>query len=211
MKPKLIAQGIFMWDGNERRSDRYGAFYANTSSYNGDKSKTIRPSFDQDVLKQFVGKRVKITAIVMENRESGHIGDLFLGITPDPLPAGQTIELGIGILGSHAAHEGQIALEIVPEDHRKTFWIDPRIFYRLHDQTVKIYVEKSDAPAHPVYRQAPSSSGDEAIANGDGTLQVKASEEGKYRIEPKVESLGDGMFSITQPSMAKGARHRMVK
>lgn len=210
MKPKLITQGIFMWDGTERRSDRYGAFYANQTSYDGAKSKSIRPSFDQDVLKEFAGTRVKLTATVMENRPSGHIGDMFLGLTPDPLPEGQTIEIGIGILGFHSAHEGQTALELRPEDKRKIFWIDPRIFYRLHDQTVKIYVEKSDAPAHPVFRQAPSSSGDEAIANGDGSLQVKA-KEGSYRIEPKIESLGDGMFSLTPPSMAKGARHRLTK
>lgn len=201
-----IAQGIFCWDATERRSDRYGCFYVNDSSYDGKKTliQKVYPSS-----KKFDGKRVKITIKVLENRPSGHIGDAFLGLVPDPLAAGKTLELAIGTLRIVKNYDGNPAFEVHPDKSRETFWIDPRNFYKLHDQTVEVHAELSDAPAHPVFTS--SSGEDEVMGNGDGTFQAKTRHEGSFHVEPKITGFGGGMFSVELPTTAKGSRHRISR
>ena len=127
------ATGIFAWDGNERRTNRYGAFTLNTESYNCDAEAEARC----DNLFPLIGKRVK--------------------------------------------------------DGRSDFWIDPRLFYRLHDQTVEVTVAETDEDFTPAPNLREAKIG--AWANGDGSLQVKKVREG-FVIGSKVTPIGGGAFIV---------------
>jgi hypothetical protein len=85
---------------------------------------------------------------VVESRPSGHAGDLFRKILPpeQPTPVGTVIDLGEGEL--FVWHEnddgfptGGIHIGLRPDDGRKTDWFDPNLLYRLHDQTLEIFIE----------------------------------------------------------------------
>jgi hypothetical protein len=202
---KLLATGIFMWFGPERQTDRYGAFYAADSSYDGIKPGVPVVTHD-DAIKSLLLQRVRVVAKVIENRRSGHAGDDFHKLKPKPAKVGQEVEVGIGFL--HANHkEGITFIELHPEDGRKTFWCNPRRFFELHDQTVEIYAEPTAAPAPPVFQGKPVD-GDHAINNGDGTLQLKTQNPGgNFFAPPAIENLGDGAFMVqAQPIGRKGAR-----
>lgn len=207
---KLIGTGIFMWYGSERQTDRYGAFYLASESYSGLKPGR-KVKIDLGAVSTLVGKRVRIVAKVVENRPSEHIGDAFHNLSPNPLDVGQELELAVGRLGTHREN-GETFLEVHPDDNRREFWIDPRKFFQLHDQTIELYVEVSDtAPAHPVFKSA-GVSGDEVISNGDGTCQTKTKQPySRFSVPADIQPMGDGMFSVTQPNMKAGARHRMTR
>jgi len=196
-KKKLLALGIVSWDGVERRTNRYGAILLGPTTYD-DKSVGIDHTFDKEVAVELDGKRVHMTATVLEDRISGHMGDLALGIVPIKPERGDVIDLGVGILqfGKLAwATEPSIVLK--PGDDRQVFWFNPHDLYRLHDQSVALYVEETEADFTP----APEIDDDdsvEAISTGDG-FQAKTKKD-SIRIEPRVESLGGGLFSMTPPS-----------
>lgn len=79
---ELIGHGIFMWDGIERRTNRYGAFFLARTTY--DENVKVDTTFNLEVLRPLLSKRVKVVCIVRESRESGHAGDLFF--VPPLLP-----------------------------------------------------------------------------------------------------------------------------
>jgi hypothetical protein len=198
-----------MWYSSERVTDRYGAFYLSTDSYEGKKPKA-KHMVDTGAVNKFVGQRVRIVAKVIENRPSGHIGDAFHGLSPDPLDAGKELELAIGRFAIRQ-EDGHTFFEVRPDDGRSEFWIDPRKFFQLHDQTVEIYAELSTAPAHPPFN-ARASSSDEVIDNGDGTFQSKTkTPDAKFAIEPTVENLGGGTFIMSMPARGKGIRHKLSR
>lgn len=68
-----LATGIFMWNAPERRTDRYGGFYAGTQTYGGE-SPSIPVTYNHDAIKALRGKRVRVLIKVIEHRESGHVG-----------------------------------------------------------------------------------------------------------------------------------------
>jgi len=99
---------------------------------------------------------------------------------------------------------------MVPEDGRRELWIDPRQLYRLHDQTVDLYAEETEDPCSPPPDL--SSDADGAISNGDGTMQVKTRgmPYGAVQVQPNVERIGDGLFSVTPPCAGvAGTRHNI--
>lgn len=115
----------FMWNGGERRSDRYGSFIVN----------------NPDSFKPLEGKQVKVLITVLEVRPSEHIGDLFHGFFHTEPKVGEHHTLAVGTL---MIIDDSIAIK--PSDGRDTFWIDPMLLYRLHQQTVEIEVQESDEP-----------------------------------------------------------------
>ncbi len=143
----IVGTGIFIWRPLERQSDRYGGFYLANSTYEG-----AHPGYpvkwDVPTLISLRGQRIRVTATVLESRKSGHIGDLALSIRPTQPDVGEVIELGVGTLALDDAPKNA-ALLLVPSDGRQVFWMDPRKFYRLHDQTVALDVEITDDPDHP--------------------------------------------------------------
>jgi len=207
---KLIATGIFMWYGYERQSDRYGAFYASPTSFEGETPK-VPVVTHTDVIESLLTRRVRIVAKVVERRKSGHVGDDFHKLKPKPAKVGAEVEVGIGLLHTHG-EDGFTFIELRPEDGRSVFWCDPRRFFELHDQTVEIYAEESTAPAPAVFKAKPVE-GDQAIDNGDGTMQVKTRTPNVPLFAPPViENHGNGLLFISQqPIGKKGARIRLER
>jgi hypothetical protein len=147
---KRVGHGVFGWNGQERRSDRYGAFVLVDSPYSGKHQASAK--LDMVALKKVEGKRVRIACVVVETRQSGHVGDLFHNIYPTTPDVGEVVDLGVGILRLEDAEypgEDRTAVVLEPGDDRKHFWIDPRKLYRLHDQTVDLFVEPTDADFTP--------------------------------------------------------------
>ena len=199
---KKIAHGVFGWDAGERQTNRYGGFQLVDRPYEGPVAAT--PSFDRDSAAEYVGKRVRVVAKVVEARKSGHAGDKFLKCYPTTPDVGEEIVLGVGIFGltTNSYDRSIVKVELEPEDGRRELWIDPRRLYRLHDQTVDLFVEETNEPCSPK-AEFQESEADGMISNGDGSFQVKNVElSGRTRIHPRIESLGDGMFIMSPPASA---------
>lgn len=197
-----LAYGIFTWDGYERRSQRYGTFVVDGTDYN---QNTILIKFvDETKLNLLDGKRVRLVAKVVENRGSGHMGDRFLNLFPSKPDVGESIEIGIGTLFTGVGFNGNPAIGLKPSDGREDLWLDPRKLYRLHDQTVEIFVEETEEGDLPKAELESREEG--AIANGDGSVQVfnhKAIKEDiGVKIIPTVKNLGDGLFVVETPREA---------
>lgn len=212
MKPTILASGIFMWFGSERQTDRYGAFYASPENFDNDVKVTVKVY--RSNVDKFIGKRVRIIAEVTENRTSGHAGDSFHDLLPNPAKVGSKVEVGIGTLTTEEK-EGHVFLIVSPDDGRKEFWMNPKRFFELHDQTVKIYAEETTDPAPEVFKGKPVV-GDQAIVNGDGTLQTKTKNPPTkttraFSISPEIVPMGDGMFIATAPKMSPGSRHDLQR
>jgi len=141
MTKTLIATGIFMWDSSERRSDRYGRFYCGSETYSA-KDKVL-PTFESEAAKALMGKRVRITVEVVAARESGHIGDIFHGISPMKPEKGDIIDLGVGTFDVGRNYNDDPDIGLCPNDGRGNWWINPHQLFKLHDQTVKVFVEET--------------------------------------------------------------------
>jgi hypothetical protein len=149
---KLLGMGIFSWETFERRSNRYGSFCLSANNY--ECNVTCQNYISLNVAREYIGKKVKLIAKVIASRNSGHIGDLALKIFPTRPNVGDLIEIGVGefILESIPIGMKDCSISILPNDGRKIFLIDPRKFYMLHDQTVEIYIEKTEEDFSPVYK-----------------------------------------------------------
>lgn len=167
--------GIFMWGGEERRSDRYGFVTVCKTSFDGRSKANVSVS-DPFALAYLVNQRAAIKVTVLEARKSGHVGDLSRKIYPVTPAVGATFDLGVGTLRSIACDWSGIgiAIGLEPDDGRPSDWFNPRILYQLHDQTVEISIEASDAPKAPP-RPEPSIHGFtmEIVPTGDGFAQQK--------------------------------------
>jgi hypothetical protein len=204
MKVK-IGYGIFSWASIERQSDRYGSFYLGQEAIGGAISEA---SLDSEALRTFTGARVKVTAKVLEARRSGHVGDLSHSIFPTTPEVGEVVEIGVGCIGTESnSWDGTVNIFLKPEDGREEFWLDPHKLYRLHDQTVEIYVECTSDPCHPppILNRADES----AINNGDGSYQVKTTRK-EVKVLPNVERLGDGLFALHPIGSGEmGTKHQL--
>lgn len=141
--------GIFGWDATERRTDRYGSFTLDKTgySYNGVYDDAKWDNVEQ--LEALVGKRVKIEATVIVDRDSAHIGDLSRKIFPSRPVTGETIVLGIGkfFISPASWSASQFSVGVEPDDGRANDWIEPVKLYRLHDQTVTITITETNEEA----------------------------------------------------------------
>lgn len=201
-----IAHGVFTWDGQERRSDRYGAIHLANRPYDGTGGIT-KVHHEIEQLSKLRGKRVHVTCVVLESRKSGHVGDLSHQIFPTQPEVGETIDLGVGYLFLEEGYDGTPDICLHPEDGRKVFWMDPHKLYRLHDQTVDIFIEKTSEECSP--RPMLTTVDTSAVDVGDGSYQVKHAKEGD-RILPSVTRLGDGAF-LLESSPGRGERLEVQK
>lgn len=199
---RKIAHGVFMWGADERRSDRYGAFLLCPATFRNEI--VAKPTFDRELAKDLKGKRVRIKVKVVKSRESGHAGDLHLGIKPSRPEKGEEIDLGVGTFDSETVSWEPLCPTILlrPGDDRDRFWLDPRKLYRLHDQTVDVFVEETTDEFSPRPEVENVRDPSELISNGDGSLQTKTAPLHRVRIPPKVTRLGPGLFCLETPSTA---------
>lgn len=189
MAREKIGHGVFMWMSPERQTNRYGAFFLSDTTYAGEKVAAPSLTFGTE----HTG-RGRVVAVVVANRESGHVGDLALGIRPAMPDVGAEIDLGIANVAAETDPDfpGIRMVVMHPDDGREELWIDPRQLYRLHDQTVDIYVERTDEPCSPA-PDLQAKAGTFAI--GDGSFQTKKAALPK-RLPPKFARLGDGLFMM---------------
>jgi len=197
-----IGHGVVGWDGVERRSDRYGSIHLADEPYDG--KAATKTSIERLAVKDLVGKKVRLTCKVVEARKSGHLGDLTHRIFTETPEVGEVIDLGVGIFDTEAGWDGTPSFLLKPEDERDEFWMDPRKLYRLHDQTVDVFAEETSEPCHPKPNLKAANTGGICTGEPDGSIQVKAKQEGAHRILPHVEKIGDGMFMMTPPSGKTG-------
>ena len=203
-----IGQGIFMWSAPERRLGRYGVCWMADETF--DSQVKIKPEFDYDAAVALTGQNVKLFCKVLESRVSGHAGDKLLGINPSRPEVDEVVELGVGpcYLEADEYAPGGFAIGIRPTSDRPKYWIDPRKFYRLHDQMVELFVEPSDEPETrdptPFLKQV--SAEGVAISNGDGTFQIYGAmtkNENGLTLKPIIQKISEeedgGCFMITRP------------
>jgi hypothetical protein len=149
--------------------------------------------------------------VVTETRESGHIGDLFHGFAPSMPDVGEVVDLGVGILDAERVEwcdDPTIVLK--PGDGREHFWYDPRKLYRLHDQTVDLFVEETGDPFTEVEYKKPNEDGVVSTGGDDGALQSKSVDiEDIDKVCPEFERVGepeDHMF-VMDFTPRKGKRY----
>ena len=201
MKEQL-GQGILTWDRYERKFNRYGSVALQGATYYEDAR--AQCGWFEEPLERLTGKRVRLTATVLESRKSRHVGDTFLHVFPTQPTVGEVIDFGIGILEPTSNAEDDRIVMLRPEDGRQMLWIDPRKLYRAHDQTVLLFAEETEQPcsAAPTGFDTADSGAEDL---GGGAFQVKLVDESAVSFAPETKSLGDGMFSISFPSR-KGRR-----
>jgi hypothetical protein len=207
MKKHQIGFGIVAWDGDERRSNRYGAIVLHHMPYSG--SDRVKPSIDAGAVASYRGQRVRLFARIVESRVSGHAGDAGLRIRPptESPEVGREVDLGVGLLDSEpVSWSGLPAVVLRPGDDRPELWIDPRKLYVIHDQTVELSV----APTDDDFTPAPvivCSEG--AFDNGDGSFQFKKVTT-PGTIEPTITKVGDGLFVLEPPTSIPGSFGRRL-
>lgn len=142
----ITGTGIFGWAGEERRSDRYGAFALDRTGY--DNNGECPQAGWSEHPSALTGLQCHITVEVLETRESGHIGDFFRGIFPEKPEVGEIIDLGTGTLFVERDRMewavGGLGVGLRPSDGRENDWLDPRKLYRLHDQTVRVTITPTE-------------------------------------------------------------------
>ncbi len=191
-KAILVGTGIFMWEGGERHSDRYGRFYFASETFNRDQK--VNPTFNVNS-HTLVGKKVRVWARVLENRKSGHHGDAHHQILPAKPAKNEIVELGVGYFDVGKNFEGREDVGLIPDDGRSKWWINAHKLYRLHDQTVEVFVEETEENFTP--SAYPGNPGDGlAISNGDGSFQYKGDAKA-INVLPQFENLGGGAFAFT--------------
>ena len=142
----VIGEGIFGWSRGERVGDRYGAVGLWECIKKTDDA--WGAEFGDEVKLDVTGiltLRGKLRVVILETRESHHIGDMFHGLGPSTPKVGETIELGIGTLFIEFDDcEGGGRVGVRPDEKRPHFWMNPQNLYRAHDQTVRLEFVEDD-------------------------------------------------------------------
>lgn len=206
-----VGHGILSWNSTERRSDRYGAFVLGQCNF--EDNVRVAAHLDEPALRGLIGKRVRVLCKVVANRGSGHLGDTHHGIKPTTPEVGEVVDLGVGTLRLvDAGFGGMTAVALEPNDGRKHFWYDPYKLYRLHDQTVDLFIEETSDEFSPAPTLKAHEGGPEQIETGTGYAQVKGVEEGvEYFVPADVERLGGGMFVLSHPTGMEAGRRRKME
>jgi hypothetical protein len=204
-----VAHGILGWDADERRSNRYGAVFVDDEDF--DRTARVKSHMDVDALRGLQGQRVHVTCVVVEARKSGHVGDQFLKLVPSKPAVGETIDLGVGILELQPVEwrrTPSLVLRPGLDVRREELWIDPRKLYRVHDQTVDIFVVATDADFTPAPVIACAAPG--VLDNGEGSMQVKkVGRSGSVTLLADVERVPEGIL-VSHP-FARSTRGRRIR
>jgi hypothetical protein len=139
----LIGQGVLNWNRSERVSDRYGSVMLTRDAMTSPLSGNMGYAH---ISEEHEGKQGRLIAIVRESRLSPHVGDFFRGFCPppEPTPVGTELVLGTGTVFVEDNEEGGACVGLSPDDERRSDWLDPRVLYQLHNQTVDLFFEEGE-------------------------------------------------------------------
>jgi hypothetical protein len=131
----ILGEGRLSWFRDERITGRYGLVYLFSGSDGHHGSIVLqRPPLE-------VQDSGSLVAVVLANRQCQHIGDHFRGVKPSMPAIGERILLGTGkLLFEDETDDGDMyhKVGLMPEDGRKTDWLDIHAIYRVIDQTVRL-------------------------------------------------------------------------
>lgn len=131
-----LGRGVLTWHRKERVSDRYGAVYLIDE---GGNSLTAAPCPSRVTIPtEIIGKKGTLKAVVLETRQSTHIGDLFRGVGLRTPNVNDVIVFGQGTLFAEPAIDGGQCVGLKPKNSRKVDWLDIRALYDAHEQTVEL-------------------------------------------------------------------------
>lgn len=221
MARRLIATGVLGWGKYERQSKEYGFIGVEPSGYGEDAKSRITPFFDAELLESLRGKKVRLIAVVREARKSEHCGDMFLylpgtteHIKPTTPEVGQEIEIGVGYLQIKRDDEFINPMFGVncsgyrnKGEDRSKFQMDPERLYKLHDQTVDVFIEETSDPNSPLTKLEWDRDGKRGRGVGDGFVQLNTvvGENDIVSAKPTITRHGGGLFSLSPPSTQPGA------
>jgi hypothetical protein len=127
MSAHVLGIGQVNWLPSERVSDRYGVVGLYDDAH-------WQSEFDT---RGIIGRVGTLRAVVLETRESDHIGDLFHGWLPGGAQVGDVVDLGVGrFFGERNEHGYFVGVE--PADGRRSLWLDGPALYKCHSQTVRL-------------------------------------------------------------------------
>lgn len=124
----VLGEGVLNWSRCERIGNRYGCFHLESPPSSGKYS-----AWDGAPL----GQQGTLTAVIVETRQSGHIGDIFLSVGPTTPEVGERVTLGAGTLFTET-DDGVPQIGLQPDDGRDELWLDVPGLYRCHNQTVRL-------------------------------------------------------------------------
>lgn len=141
MVKRSLGTGMVTWDRGERIDDRYGFIYFYEENSQGESV----GSAEMDIVKakELADREIrgKLVAEVRETRESTHVGDWFHNVYPTTPEVGEVIELSeVGTFVVTRNYYGDLAVGIRPDDGRDTLWMNIRALYRVHEQTVELFL-----------------------------------------------------------------------
>jgi hypothetical protein len=144
-KKILLGEGYLNWLRGERISDRYGAIHLTTAHESDDYAK----------IKKVKGQG-RLEAKIVKTSQSTHLGDWGRGFAPGGAKKGDTLILGEGTFFTEKSDFGT-EFGVTPEDGRPSDWMDPKMLYKGHDQSVKIYwvpikKGKQNDPKRPMHK-----------------------------------------------------------
>jgi hypothetical protein len=93
-------------------------------------------------------------------------------------------------------------IRLVPGDGREVFWFDPHKLYRLHDQTIDLFIEETTDDFSPRPNVGHQNEPEGFVSAGEGYIQAKQAEL-PTKLLPAVERIGDGLFLMTPPGWGK--------
>jgi hypothetical protein len=147
----ILGEGVLTWARHERVTDRYGTVGLMTEGHAHadlvaqgmtEQQATVNAYLHSnptwlDVHTVPEGTRGTLQVRVIRTRQSGHIGDLFRGLSPTTPEVGEVIVLGTGTVFHDGDGDG-IYIGLRPDDGRDADWLDPEALYRAHEQTVEL-------------------------------------------------------------------------
>jgi len=137
---QLIGQGILSWHPSERRTDRYGTVMLMAEGMDSYSDKDQAAPLNSQPEEGLYGELI---AVITQNRESTHIGDLFRGVFPSIPDIGEEIILGKGLLFYDTIPDLPYTfIGLCPIDGRDIDWLDINSLYRCHEQSVNLYFKK---------------------------------------------------------------------
>ena len=145
----ILGRGILDWHRSERITDRYGAIHL--SHRLKDDPDTATPADFVDFSDQFDGLHGSLFAVVLETRDSIHVGDMLRRLFPSTPQVGERFCLGTGTLWIGELRDNRDSygdsppktIGLLPDDRRAHDWLNPQVLYKLHQQTVELHFEKT--------------------------------------------------------------------
>lgn len=130
----LLGTGQLSWHRGERVTDRYGSIGLFVNHLND--------TIELPLAIANEGRTGKLIAIVTETRKSRHVGDILAGHSPSTPEVGEEIVLGEGTLFTER-YDSYFYLGLKPDDGREYNWLDTKMLYRAHEQSVELWFEEA--------------------------------------------------------------------